>query len=860
MRNGEYRHGCIRRCSRNAGIISSWSWFLPAIAEKSVSRRSKISKSRHSLPVLFPLFIFALKISTRMSKNLVIVESPAKAKTIEKFLGKDFHVLSCFGHIRDLPKSHLSIDTKKDFTPEYEIQPEKKTLISQLSKAAKESDFVWLASDEDREGEAIAWHLDQVLKLDPKKTRRIVFNEITKTAILHAIENPRGLDYDLVDAQQARRVLDRLVGYEISPLLWRKVRPNLSAGRVQSVAVRLVVEREEEIKAFKEDSVFKTTASFGNFTAELNTRFKSKQEALAFLQSCRQAGFSVASTEVKPAKRAPAAPFTTSTLQQEAARKLGFSVSKTMMVAQQLYESGFITYMRTDSVNLSSLAIEMAKEQIVNTFGAKYSKPRNFSTKTKGAQEAHEAIRPTAMDRTAISGDPAMMRLYDLIWKRAIASQMAEAEIERTVIDIAISDHKERFSARGEVILFDGFLKVYAESLDDEDAESGENRLPVLKTGDSLTLRRMGAREIFSQHAPRYSEASLVKKLEELGIGRPSTYAPTISTILKREYVVKEDRPGHPRTYCAFEMQNGNIEERSLQENTGAEKAKLFPTDTGILVNQFLNRYFADIVDYGFTAEVEKQFDEIAQGEIKWNKMISAFYKPFHTQVETTAKNSEKVSGERLLGKDPASGQNIYVKLGRFGPVVQKGDTKSEEKPTFAGLKKGVSMDEVTLEQALEMFRLPRTVGAYQNQEIVAAVGRFGPYLRFKGSFVSIPKTDDPLSISLERAIELIENKAQAEKQKVIRSFSEEPNLQILNGRYGPYLCFENKNYKIDKNTDAATLTLEDCRRIIAEEKPSLRSARKAAAIARHKSESGSAASKTGEKTKKSKPKASAKK
>ncbi len=820
-----------------------------------------------------------------MSKNLVIVESPAKAKTIEKFLGKDFHVLSCFGHIRDLPKNHLSIDTKKDFLPEYEIQPEKKALIAQLSKAAKESDFVWLASDEDREGEAIAWHLDQVLKLDPKKTRRIVFNEITKTAILHAIENPRGLDYDLVDAQQARRVLDRLVGYEISPLLWRKVRPNLSAGRVQSVAVRLVVEREEEIKSFKEESVFKVTASFGNFTAELNTRFKTKQEALAFLQSCRHAGFSVASIEVKPAKRTPAAPFTTSTLQQEAARKLGFSVSKTMMVAQQLYESGFITYMRTDSVNLSSLAIEMAKNQIISTYGAQYSKPRNFSTKTKGAQEAHEAIRPTAMDRTAISGDPAMVRLYDLIWKRAIASQMAEAEIEKTVIDIAIGGIQEHFpvpegksqarpvsaemkkkaienlhfSARGETILFDGFLKVYAESGDEEEEVSGENRLPVLKKGDKLTLKRMGAREIFSQHAPRYSEASLVKKLEELGIGRPSTYAPTISTILKREYVVKEDRPGHPRSYCAFEMQNGDIEERTLQENTGAEKAKLFPTDTGILVNQFLIRYFADIVDYGFTADVEKQFDEIAQGDIKWNKMISGFYKPFHSQVEATAKNSEKVSGERLLGQDPVSGLNIYVKLGRFGPVVQKGDTKSDEKPAFAGLKKGVSMEEVTLEQALELFRLPRTVGSYQNQEIVAAIGRFGPYLRFKGGFVSIPKTDDPVSISLERSIELIENKAKAEKQKVIRTFPEEPALQILNGRYGPYLCFENKNYKIDKGTDAAALTLEECRRIIAEEKPSARSARKAAAIAQKSKTTKTATTQTAA-TKKTKTKAKTKK
>ena len=768
-----------------------------------------------------------------MSKNLVIVESPAKAKTIEKFLGKDYHVLSCFGHIRDLPKNNISIDTAHDFQPEYIVQPEKKALISQLSKAAKAADYVWLASDEDREGEAIAWHLDQVLKLDPAKTRRIVFNEITKTAILHAIENPRQLDYDLVDAQQARRVLDRLVGYEISPLLWRKVRPSLSAGRVQSVAVRLVVEREEEIKNFKEESSYKITASFGNFTAELNTRFKTKQEAKAFLESCGAASFSVASLDVKPAKRSPAPPFTTSTLQQEASRKLGFSVSKTMMVAQQLYEEGLITYMRTDSVNLSSLAINMAKEQVEKAYGARYSKPRNFNTKTKGAQEAHEAIRPTYMDRTSITGDASQVRLYDLIWKRAVASQMADAEIERTQINIAVEGRPEYFVAKGEVVLFDGFLKVYAESKDNEEEENGEHRLPALKQGEVLSLKRMGAREIFSQHPPRYSEASLVKKLEELGIGRPSTYAPTISTIIKREYVVKEDRPGHVRPYVAFEMQGGRIEERALQENTGAEKAKLFPTDTGVLVNQFLIKYFADIVDYGFTADVEKQFDEIAQGQMKWNKMIAGFYAPFHKQVESTAQNSEKVSGERLLGKDPVSGQPIYVKLGRFGPVVQKGDTKSEEKPAFAGLKKGVSMDEVTLEQALEMFKLPRVVGQYQGKEITAAVGRFGPYLRFDGKFVSIPKTDDPVSISVERAVELINNKAEAERQKVIRTFPEEPSLQVLNGRYGPYISFDNKNYKIEKGTDASLLTLEDCRRIIAEEKPSMRSARRAAAIAK---------------------------
>ncbi len=785
-----------------------------------------------------------------MSKNLVIVESPAKAKTIEKFLGKDYHVMSCFGHIRDLPKRHLCIDIEHGFHPEYEIQADKKTLIAQLSKAAKEADCVWLASDEDREGEAIAWHLSQVLKLEPAKTKRIVFNEITQTAILNAIEHPRDLDYDLVDAQQARRVLDRLVGYEISPLLWRKVRPNLSAGRVQSVAVRLVVEREEEIKHFKEKSSYKVVASFGNFSAELDTRFQTKEEARKFLESCASASFSVSGMEIKPSKRSPAAPFTTSTLQQEASRKLGFPVSKTMVVAQQLYEEGFITYMRTDSVNLSSLAIGMAKEQILDTYGEKYSRPRNFSTKTKGAQEAHEAIRPTQMSRTAISGDPSRVKLYDLIWKRALASQMADAEIEKTQINIQISGHTEYFIARGEVILFDGFLKVYAESKDDEEDDKGEKRLPVLKQGDMLKLEHMLAREVFSQHSPRYSEASLVKKLEELGIGRPSTYAPTISTILKREYVAKEDRPGHIRPYTALKLKDGQVEELHLQENTGAEKAKLFPTDVGILVNQFLVKYFSPIMDYGFTADVEKQFDEIAQGDMKWNEMIAAFYQPFHKQVEDTAQNSEKVSGERLLGVDPATGKNVYVRLGRFGPMVQRGETQSEGKVDFASLKKGISMEEVSLEQALEMFKLPRTVGIYEGEEITAAAGRFGPYLKYKGSFVSIPKTDDPLVIDLDRAVELIKAKAEAEQKKVIKTFDEEPELHILNGRYGPYISFENKNYKIPKGCDASLLSLEDCRRILAEEQPSARSVRKAAALSRKKVKDESTAKTASEKKK----------
>ena len=770
-----------------------------------------------------------------MPKNLVIVESPAKAKTIEKFLGKDYKVMSSYGHIRDLQKKDFSIDVDNGYAPIYEIPSDKKELVKSLKEEAKKADTVWLASDEDREGEAIAWHLYEVLGLTPEKTKRIVFNEITKSAILHAIANPRDLDYDLVDAQQARRVLDRLVGYEISPLLWRKVRPNLSAGRVQSVAVRLVVEREEEIKNFKETSVYKVTASFGDFTAELNTRFKTEEEAKAFLESCASASFTVSALEVKPTKRYPAPPFTTSTLQQEASRKLGFSVSRTMTLAQQLYEEGYITYMRTDSVNLSTFALQMAKEQITEVYGERYSHPRNFSTKTKGAQEAHEAIRPTQMSRTAINGDPSAARLYDLIRKRAIASQMSEAEIEKTQVNISVSGHQEYFIAKGEVVLFDGFLKVYTESKDDEEDEKDESRLPALQQGQSLELHRMGAREVFSQHSPRYSEASLVKKLEELGIGRPSTYAPTISTIIKREYVAKEDRPGHIRPYTALELKDSKVETRHLQENTGAEKAKLFPTDIGILVNQFLVKYFAPIMDYGFTADVEKQFDEIAQGEVKWNKMIADFYKPFHKQVEDAAEHSEKVSGERLLGVDPASGKKVYVKLGRFGPMVQKGDAQDEEKPAFASLKKGMSMEEISLEQALELFKLPRVVGTYEGEEIIAAAGRFGPYIKYKGGFVSIPKTDDPLSISVERAMELVKAKAEAEQKKVIRTFDEEPELHILNGRYGPYISFENKNYRIPKGSDANLLTLEDCRKIISEEKPSARSARKAAAISQKK-------------------------
>ena len=752
-----------------------------------------------------------------MSKNLVIVESPAKAKTIEKFLGKDYQVLSSFGHIRDLPKQHLSIDIKNDFKPEYEIQSDKKALLSQLQKAVKASDCVWLASDEDREGEAIAWHLSEVLNLSEKNTHRIVFNEITKTAILYAIEHPRKLDRHLVDAQQARRVLDRLVGYEISPILWRKVRPQLSAGRVQSVAVRLVVERENEIKSFQEASSYRITASFGDFTAELSVRFKTEAEATAFIKDCAAANFTVADLEVKPARRMPAAPFTTSTLQQEASRKLGFSVSKTMMVAQQLYEEGFITYMRTDSVNLSKLALSMAKEQITSLYGPSYVKLRQYDTKTKGAQEAHEAIRPTALDRVHIDGDSAQVRLYDLIWKRTIASQMAEAEVERTTATIEVSGRKEVFVAKGEVMMFDGFMKVYSESKDEDDEEKSDSRLPQLKKGQKLALQRVGGREVFTQHPPRYSEAMLVKKLEELGIGRPSTYAPTISTIMKREYVVKEDKTGVSRSYVALEGKGDKVERKLLRENTGAEKAKLFPTDIGALVNQFLMANFPDILDYNFTAEVEKRFDEVAQGTEKWTNMMSDFYVPFHKQVLETAKNSEKVSGERHLGQDPASGEPIYVKLSRFGPVAQKGDTKDDKKPLFASLKKGQTLETITLEEALDLFKLPRSIGEFEGAEMVAAVGRFGPYIRHQGAFYSIPKGDDPVTLSEERAVEIIQAKRSADANRVIKTFDVEPQVQILNGRFGPYIACDKKNYKIDKKLDAAALTLEDCCRIMKE-------------------------------------------
>lgn len=759
-----------------------------------------------------------------MIKNLVIVESPAKAKTIEGFLGKDFTVKSSFGHVRDLSKKQLGVDIEHDFKPKYEISGDKVKLVKELKKLASEAEVVWLASDEDREGEAISWHLTEALGLDKSKTRRIVFHEITKSAITEAIQNPRGIDKNLVDAQQARRVLDRLVGFEISPVLWRKVKPALSAGRVQSVAVRLIVEREEEIKAFKSSYNYRVTATFvipgeegqPKIAAELSRRFPEKPEALGFLNTCVGANYQVADTETRPAKKSPAPPFTTSTLQQEASRKLGFSVAKTMMVAQQLYEAGKITYMRTDSVNLSSLAINMAKEEITSLYGEKYVKTRQYATRSKGAQEAHEAIRPTYMNHREISGDASQKKLYDLIWKRTIASQMSDAELERTTVTISISKSPEKFVAKGEVIKFDGFLKVYLESTDDENTDSEEGMLPPLKTGQPLSLIEMLATQKFSQQPPRYTEASLVKKLEELGIGRPSTYAPTISTIQKREYVVKEDRSGIQRSFDLLKLKNEKITETVKTETSGQEKNKLFPTDIGSLVTSFLVQYFENILDYNFTANVEKEFDEIAQGQKVWNQMIREFYYPFAKQVKETLEKSEKVKGERLLGTDPDSGKNVYVKIGRFGPMVQIGESEDTEKPRFASLKKGQSIESLTLQEAMKLFDFPRTIGEYEDAEMTVAIGRFGPYVKHKSAFYSLAKTDDPASVDAERAVELIEEKRKKEKERVIRIFEEDSDVQVLNGRYGPYIAIGKSNYRIPKSTDPASLTLEQCREIAA--------------------------------------------
>ena len=762
-----------------------------------------------------------------MSKNLVIVESPAKAKTIEKFLGKEYQVMSSMGHIRDLSDKGLGIDFDNNYAPQYEVSPDKKKIVSDLKKAVKSAEIVWLASDEDREGEAIAWHLAEELKLKNANTKRIVFHEITKDAILRAIENPREIDLNLVDAQQARRVLDRIVGFEISPILWRKVRPSLSAGRVQSVAVRLIVEREREINNFVAESSYKVSAIFTSkdasgapieLKAELSQRFNTKEEAYAFLEICKDAQFSVDNIEKKPAKKSPAPPFTTSTLQQEAARKLGFSVSQTMMVAQRLYESGKITYMRTDSVNLSALAINTSKSEIISMAGEKYVKIRKFSTKSKGAQEAHEAIRPTYMNAHTVEGTAQEKRLYELIWKRTIASQMADAELEKTNIYINISGSKLQFIASGEVIIFDGFLKVYLESTDDEQDAETSGILPTMKKGEALTSKEILAQERFTQRPPRYTEASLVRKLEELGIGRPSTYAPTISTIQNRKYVEKGDRPAIKRSFNELKLKLGKITDAPKTENYGAEKAKLFPEDIGLVVNDFLVDHFPNIMDYNFTANVEVEFDNIAEGKIKWTQSIDRFYKKFHPVVEETLKNSERQVGERVLGVDPKSGRQLSVKIGRFGPIAQIGTSEEEEKPTFASLRKTQSIESITLEEALELFKLPREIGEFESKDMTVAVGRFGPYIRHDGKFYSLSKADDPLEITAERAVEIIEAKREADKNKVINIFGENGEIQVLNGRFGPYIAFEKNNYKIPKKTDATTLTEEQCRELIAQQ------------------------------------------
>lgn len=761
-----------------------------------------------------------------MSKNLVIVESPAKAKTIEKFLGKEYQVMSSFGHIRDLAEKGIGIDFENNYEPQYVVSTDKKKTVAELKKATKTAEIVWLASDEDREGEAIAWHLYEELNLKKENTRRIVFHEITKEAILHAIETPREIDVHLVDAQQARRVLDRIVGFELSPILWRKIRPSLSAGRVQSVAVRLIVEREREINQFTSDANYRVNAVFTTvdingktveLKAELAQRFASKVEALAFLESCKNSEFTVDNIITKPTKKSPAPPFTTSTLQQEAARKLGYSVAQTMQVAQRLYEAGKITYMRTDSVNLSDSALGSAKAEIISSAGQKYVHIRKFKTKSKGAQEAHEAIRPSYMNSQTVEGTSQEKRLYELIWKRTIASQMADAELEKTSIYINASGSKHQFVASGEVIVFDGFLKVYLESTDDESDAENESLLPTMKNGEKLQSEEIIAQERFSQKPARYGEASLVRKLEELGIGRPSTYAPTISTIQNRQYVEKGDRPAVKREYNVLKLKGGKITDKIKEENTGAEKSKLFPTDIGTVVNDFLTEYFPDVLSYNFTAEVEKEFDNIADGKIQWTKAIDKFYKKFHPIVEDTMKNSERQVGERILGVDPTSGRQLSVKIGKYGPLAQIGTVEEEEKPIFASLRKEQSIESITMEQALDLFKLPRQLGEYEDKIMTVAIGRFGPYIRHDSTFYSLPKTDDPMEVSTTRAIEIIEEKREVERNKLILSLGENNEIQVLNGRFGPYFTYEKTNYKIfPKGTDPATLTLERCQELIA--------------------------------------------
>lgn len=757
-----------------------------------------------------------------MAKNLLIVESPAKAKTIEGYLGNDFTVKSSYGHIRDLIKSEDAIDIAHNFEQKYEVPSDKKQIVSELKKLAKEAEMVWLASDEDREGEAISWHLFETLGLKEASTKRIVFHEITKPAILKAIDNPRKIDYNLVNAQQARRVLDRLVGFELSPVLWKKVKPSLSAGRVQSVAVRLIVDREREVNKFTSEAAFRIIAIFGTgkdaFKAELPERFPKQEDAERFLNDCIEASFVIDSLETKPAKRSPSAPFTTSTLQQEASRKLGYSVSRTMSIAQKLYEHGKITYMRTDSVNLSDTALDAAAKEINTAYGAKYHQHRKYKTKSAGAQEAHEAIRPTYFDQHTTDGDHSEKRLYELIWKRAIASQMSEAQFEKTTAKIEISTRKEKLTATGEVMKFDGFLKVYLESVDEDeeqDLENDENNaiLPPLNKGQQLKLREMNATQRFTRPPARYTEASLVKKLEELGIGRPSTYAPTISTIQNRGYVVKEDREGKQRLFKVLILSDKQISKQDKTENTGAEKSKLFPTDIGAVVNDFLVQHFSGIVDFHFTAGVEKQFDEIAQGLQEWTSMIRNFYTPFHKEVENTIENADKARGERDLGIDPVSGKRISVRIGRYGPFVQIGETvEGEEKPAYASLRAGQMIETISLEEAMELFKLPKKVGIFEDKDMKVAIGRFGPYISHNSAFYSLPKDIDPLDLDEASAISIIENKRKADIEKLIKTFEQDPDIRIENGRWGPYIKYKKLNVKIPKGKEPLELTYEECK------------------------------------------------
>jgi len=758
-----------------------------------------------------------------MSKNVVIVESPAKANTIEKFLGKDFLVTSSYGHIRDLEKKNMGIDIKDNFSPRYIVPENKKSVVTELKKLTKKAEMVWLATDEDREGEAISWHLKEALKLSDEKIKRIVFDEITKTAILNAVENPRGIDYNLVEAQQSRRILDRLVGFEVSPILWRKIKPNLSAGRVQSVAVRLIVEREREIDEFKSISRYKVTAVFDcvdcdgknvKIKADLNRFLSTSEEAEKFLNLCKDAEFLVASLEKKPVKKSPAPPFTTSTLQQEASRKLRYSVARTMLVAQKLYEAGKITYMRTDSVNLAEQALNAAEKQIVDEYGKKYSHRQTYKTKSQLAQEAHEAIRPTDFSKETVTDSREEKALYELIWKRAIASQMSDAEIERTTVKISVSNSEEIFVAKGEVIKFDGFLKVYLESTDEENGENGEEGLlPELKENQKLKYDLITATQRFTRPPARYTEAALVKKLEELGIGRPSTYAPTISTIQKRGYVHKDERMGKEREYEILSLtSNKKIGKETKTEITGADKGKLFPEDMAMLVTDFLMEHFPRIMDYKFTAHIEEELDEIARGRIDRKVMLDEFYFPFKEKVDHTIENTERVSGERILGKDPKTGHQVSVRMARFGPVAQLTNLNDEEsKPQYAGLRREQKLETITLKEAIDLFKLPRNVGEYENEEVVIAIGRFGPYVRHKGKFYSLKKEYDPYTINIDEAIEVIEAKRKADAEKTIKVFDENPDYQILNGRWGPYLKAGRKNVRLPKDREPASFTLEEC-------------------------------------------------